>query len=368
MIKQSKSYQNLAISSKRQQATKLPSEKGSAKRSPTVQHNDIIVNIASAFGANALKGKTVDFKILIKCTNEKFNVVGFPLLMKIRNLKACLEFICGIPFNLQRLSYLDEGELIDAKEIQYYDVIDGAIIIMDIWTIYSGLVQASVFGNIDDALKQGVSTKVEWSSPTSDFMYTKDKSKYIEERSGISLFIASHRGNGNLVKGLYTHGANINYKSSFGRTPLMVSVVANRTDIIDFLLANDADIDISDINGDSALTIAKKFNNKLGQHRLTQFKWKKRTDAEMRLKKESIQGEQEEIFPEKRLPHQIFDSSKKTWLKGNFMQVYMMQLVPQSEFSGGGISAPKSVGKQGYSLFFVQDLFCMKIKAEFSRI
>ena len=126
----------------------------------------------------------------------------------------------------------------------------------------------------------------------------------------------------------------------------MLSEVANKTDIIDFLLDQNADVDITDINGDSALTIAKKFNNKLGQHRLTQFKWKKRTDAEIKSRK-SAMSEDEEIFPEKRFPHQIFDSSKKTWFKGNFMQVYMMQLVPQNEFSGSGLSAPRSVGKQG---------------------
>ena len=57
--------------------------------------------------------------------------------------------------------------------------------------------------------------------------------------------------------------------------------------------------------------------------------------------------EPDEIFSETRLPHQIFDSSKKTWFKGNFMQVYMMQLCPQSEYSGGSLSAPKSIGKEG---------------------
>ena len=99
-----------------------------------------------------------------------------------------------------------KGELIDNKDIQYYDIIDGACIIMDIWTIYVGLVQAAVGGNIDDALKQGISHEVEWKSPTADHMYTKDKYKYVAERSGIALFIASHRGNAELVQNLLAHG------------------------------------------------------------------------------------------------------------------------------------------------------------------
>lgn len=77
---------------------------------------------------------------------------------------------------------------------------------MDIWTIYVGLVQAAVGGNIDEALKQGISHEVEWKSPTADHMYTKDKNKYVAERSGIALFIASHRGNAELVQNLLAHG------------------------------------------------------------------------------------------------------------------------------------------------------------------
>jgi ankyrin repeat protein len=145
----------------------------------------------------------------------------------------------------------------------------------------------------------------------------------------------------------FIKGANINYQSSIGRTPLMVSVVANKTDVIDHLLLNNADTEICDLNGDSALTIAKKFNNKLGQHRLTQFKWKKRADMELKEKK-SLNNDDDGLFPDKRLPHQVFDSSKKTWLKGNFMQIYMMHLVPMPEFSGGSLSAPRSIGKEGF--------------------
>jgi hypothetical protein len=70
----------------------------------------LIVNVAAAFGFRAPKGKTIDFKILLRCTSEKFNVYKFPINMKIRDLKNFLEFVCGIPYNLQRLSYLDDGK------------------------------------------------------------------------------------------------------------------------------------------------------------------------------------------------------------------------------------------------------------------
>lgn len=145
-------------------------------------------------------------------------------------------------------------------------------------------------------------------------------------------------------------GAHTNYASSYGRTPIMVSVVANQSNIIDYLLEKDVNIDLKDINGDTALTIAKKFNNKLGQYRLTQHKWKKRTEAERKKSKEKGGGTDDESDETAAghdvKAHQVFDSSKKTWLKGDFMQIYMMQLTPPGEFSGTGLSAPKSVGKR----------------------
>ena len=63
----------------------------------------------SAFGSHLLKSKPINFKVKIRCTDELFNVVGIPLGLQVRDLKACLEFICGIPYDLQRLFYLDDG-------------------------------------------------------------------------------------------------------------------------------------------------------------------------------------------------------------------------------------------------------------------
>ena len=81
----------------------------SSRRSKTPE--GVTVNVAAAFGSNATSGKLINLKILLKCTNEKFNVSNFPVALKVRDLKGLLEFICGIPYNLQRLSYLDDGRL-----------------------------------------------------------------------------------------------------------------------------------------------------------------------------------------------------------------------------------------------------------------
>ena len=53
--------------------------------------------------------KFIDIKIFLSCTNEYFLLPKFSYNAKVRDLKESLEFITGIPFNVQRLSYLDNG-------------------------------------------------------------------------------------------------------------------------------------------------------------------------------------------------------------------------------------------------------------------
>lgn len=90
-------------------SSKTQKKSNDVEKKPSEQTSGIMFNITSAFGAHMTKGKAINFKVHLRCTDEKFNVIKFPITMKIRDLKACLEFICGIPYNLQRLSYLDDG-------------------------------------------------------------------------------------------------------------------------------------------------------------------------------------------------------------------------------------------------------------------
>lgn len=152
----------------------MPSNKTVKKSSDGVKKSQdnpkTKINASSLLGVDPSRTRTINFKVVIKCTLEQFHVTSFPISFKIRDLKAVLELIAGIPYNLQRLSYLDDGELIDPKELQYYDVIDGAILMMDIWSIYIGLIKSVVLGDFKDVLKQGVSLTEEWSSGKSDLL------------------------------------------------------------------------------------------------------------------------------------------------------------------------------------------------------
>jgi hypothetical protein len=239
------------------------------------------------------------------------------------------------------------GEMIDSNLLSKYDLIDGATILMNVWTVYKDLVKVCLLGNFEDILSQGVSFKIDWSSPSSKIMLSNDKKKYILERSGIALFILAHRGNIVFLKRLIEeHEANINYQSIYGRSPLMIAVSNNKLDIIEYMLDQKTNIDLEDINGNNALDIAKMFNNKQSLNRLTQFKWKDRINSSIRDKKKNIELDTfNELFDD-RSTHQLFDSTKKTWLSGKNSQTYMMKIEPIREFSGSNMSAPVSIGRE----------------------
>lgn len=121
----------------------------------------------------------------------------------------------------------------------------------------------------------------------------------------------------------------------------MVSVVNDKIDIVNLLLEKNADIDLCDEHGENALDIARKFKNKIGQNSLLVYKWNKRAEKTLKSKKKTDGGHLPSI--EDRFDHQLYDSSKRTWLKGDFQQVYMMQLKAYEDFSGTGFDAPRSL-------------------------
>ena len=109
-MKRSKISTNLEVPN-----SKLPVQFAKTSKQSTTNHqekrSEVIINVAAAFGNQvAAKGKAITFKVTLTCTTEMFNVVNFPQNLKVRDLKSLLEFVCGIPYNLQRLSYLDEGQ------------------------------------------------------------------------------------------------------------------------------------------------------------------------------------------------------------------------------------------------------------------
>jgi ankyrin repeat protein len=75
------------------------------------------------------------------------------------------------------------------------------------------------------------------------------------------LTLACYRNNNEVAKLLIETGCDINQKSSMG-TPLMASVVKGNNEMIQFLALKNANVNLTDDNGTTALMYAVMFKNK----------------------------------------------------------------------------------------------------------
>ncbi len=70
--------------------------------------------------------------------------------------------------------------------------------------------------------------------------------------------------NRDFVKKFIASGADVNFKDKYGRTPLMLSILASNWFAFEQLLANGADVNIQDMKGNTALIYVAQLNNSSG--------------------------------------------------------------------------------------------------------
>ena len=289
--------------------------------------------------ANRIKkriSKSAPFQIyiLLPATGERFLLNNVYSEMKVRELKCYAELVAGIPCNLQRLQYLDEGDMLDDSDLRHNDVVSGATIKLKIWRMWEGLVVAVCRGTTDQVLQEKVVPEKEWESLSPALF--KTKAALAAERAGVALFIAAHRGNSHLIRRLVEEAkADVNMKTSFGRSPLHAAASQGHSNAIDLMLEKGASMDISDVQGKSALNIASQWGFKDSERHLFLFQWQTRAaSVKPRRKNKTL------------MMHQQFDSGFPIWMKGRHAQVYFCQTLPPGEFAGTGISAPRRKPKE----------------------
>lgn len=276
-----------------------------------------------------IKTAPFDIYIFIACTGEKFLLKHVHAEMKIRELKCYAELVVGIPYNLQRLQYLDEGDMLDDSDLRHNDVVAGATINLKLWRMWDTLVAAVCRGSTDQVLHEGVVVGKEWESL--DPLTYRNKVALAKDRASVALFIAAHRGRINLIRSLIENGeADVNMKTPFGRTALHAASSQGHSNAIDLMLEKGASMDEIDVQGKSALMIASQWGFKDSERHLFLFQWQTRA-AKTKHRKTS----------KTLMMHQQFDSAFPTWLKGTYSQVYFCQTLPPGEFAGTGISAPR---------------------------
>ncbi|XP_018412098.1 PREDICTED: ankyrin repeat domain-containing protein 60 [Nanorana parkeri] len=264
-------------------------------------------------------------KVRLQETRERFSVPGCSHHMKMAELKEKLELVAGIPIHLQRLSYIDEGDMPDSSTFKFNAIIHGGTVCLSIWSRegWSDLVKAAAGGNLAELKCLGVTTGCSYNTENSLRFSVKQRDEWIAARASVALYIAAHRGYLDIISFLLKNGADVLAKTKLGNSPLHVASAMGKCDCVDELLANGAKTQDVNENGHTALGLAKLWGQKKVERHLFQFQWRERAAAV------SVNTH---LDPSELFAHQKFDSKLKTWRSGSYAKRYMANLVQYKEF------------------------------------
>ena len=267
-----------------------------------------------------------DIYLNIEVTGERFAIHKVAAETKIKDLKIHVELVAGIPYTLQRLHYLDKTDLVDTSDLKHNDIVSGATIDLKLWKMWENVVSVIVKGHLKEILALGLSPDSSWKQL--DKAFYKHKVETAKEKLQVALFLAAHRNNTELLKALLDLGADINHKTSMGRSALHMAASQGNSECIDMMLEKGASIEVFDVQGKSPVDIANAWGQKDSERHLFLYQWQTRAAK---------------VNPKKNQPfmmHQQFDSALPTWLRGDYGQIYYASTLPPGEFSGTKLNSP----------------------------
>lgn len=272
------------------------------------------------------KSPAFDIYLNIDVTRERFTIHKVTGDTQIKDLKSHVELVAGIPYTLQRLHYLDKTDMVDASDLKHNDIVSGATIDLKLWKMWENVVSVIVRGSLRDILALGLTLDKSWEKL--DKAFYKHKVETAKEKLQVALLLAAHRNNTELLKALLDLGADINYKTSMGRTALHMAASQGNSECIDMMLKRGASIEVFDAEGKTPVDTANSWGKKDSERHLFLYQWQTRA-AKVNLKKD-----------QPLMMHQRFDSTLPTWLKGEYGQIYHANTLPAGEFSGTKLNSP----------------------------
>ncbi|KAK2156361.1 hypothetical protein LSH36_215g01045 [Paralvinella palmiformis] len=246
-------------------------------------HKNVITNPS---GAPSGYGKQNSFEIRVKIdpTGE-----AYPLEisneMKIEELMSQLEFLTGIPIHIQKLWYLDEGDLQPDTDVRQNSIVPDGLLHVTVRYTWYKIIDSVYNDDIDLLMTQGVTPDSHFTSPNLDYLarwHPKERREAINDRSLVALYMAAHRGRLNIVNRLLEAGSEVNGMTPNGRTALHVAASRGHGDVMDTLLEHGATPDVVDMDGETPSSIAIKHGHKDCDRHLFMFRWQQR--AKNRLK------------------------------------------------------------------------------------
>jgi hypothetical protein len=283
------------------------------------------------------KRPTFDIYLNIEVTGERFAIHKVTGDTKIKDLKIHVELVAGIPYTLQRLHYLDKADMVDTSDLKHNDIVAGATIDLKLWKTWENAVSVIAKGSLKEILALGLTLDKSWEKL--DKAFYKHKVETAKEKLQVALFLAAHRNNTELLKALLDLGADINHRTSMGRTALHMAASQGHSECIDMMLERGASIEVFDVQGKSPVDTANAWGKKDSERHLFLYQWQTRA-AKVNPKKD-----------QPLMMHQQFDSKLPTWLKGDYGQIYYANTLPPGEFSGNKLNAPLRKPPKGKGVY-----------------
>jgi len=253
--------------------------------------------------------------------------------MTIRNLKVILELRTGLPVQLMKLTFLDQGVMDDLTTLKQHDVVSRARLKLYVWDLWTDLVRAVAKNQSAAVFREGVCESMGFENANTRQMTPERRKEWFKTRAFVSLLISAHFGHRALVQELLDAGANVLGKTKNGRNILHIAAANGKNKCIEALLKLDIAelIEEKDSKGETPITSAS--HNKSASKLLNMFQWNRRTANVVRnMKKPSADN---------LMAHQVHDS-KKTWLSGPYKQRYHSKITAVQEYRGTDLSSKKS--------------------------
>ncbi|XP_038070307.1 ankycorbin-like [Patiria miniata] len=174
----------------------------------------------------------------------------------VGELKSLVELVCGIPTDLQLLSYRHHAVLTDGDTLGKLCVLPGARLPVRIAYGYDGLVESALRGDLKEVMRSVTMTK---------------DAGGMAKRMFVAMFIAAHKGFHYLVDRMLCEGAHPDTQTPTGRTALHVACAMGNSGCLDSLLQHGASLDIHDSSGKTAAQTAVSCGQQSAQRRLVLY-------------------------------------------------------------------------------------------------
>ncbi|XP_014676102.1 PREDICTED: ankyrin repeat domain-containing protein 60-like [Priapulus caudatus] len=171
-------------------------------------------------------------------TRRTFHLTAVQPGDSIRDIKADIELVAGIPAHILRLSFLDEGDLHDDSTVNDNYIVTGATLDLRVWDHWQLLMTIASKGDSETIFNLGVTKTSSYKSSYTDYMNEVDRQDWFAQRGFVALFIACHRGHYGLAQRLINAGVDVNCATKLGRRPLHAAACQNNYKIVNLLLQN----------------------------------------------------------------------------------------------------------------------------------